>query len=254
MGRQVIIIARYTLMEAMRSRLAWLFIAAAAIGIGLSGFMQELAISEGRQTQLALLGAFLRFAAVFLVATFVATSMVREAADKGLEMLMALPLPRAGYVFGKLVGYGLLALAAALLFGMVSALFAEPHAALLWTASLACELFLVSAFTLLCALTFSQVTGALAAVMGFYLLSRSIAALQLVGQEAVGDSLGQQVMAMVIDSIALLLPHLDRFTRTDWLVYGAAQTSDLFPVVVQTLVYVALLCAASLFDIYRKNI
>lgn len=254
MGRHAAIIARYTLMEALRSRLAWLFIAAAAIGVGLSGFVQELAISEAQQTQLALLGAFLRLAAVFLVATFVATSMVREAADKGLEMLMAMPVPRAGYVYGKLLGYGVLAVGAALLFGLVSALFAQPGAALLWTASLACELFLVAAFTLLCALTFSQVTGALAAVMGFYLLARSIAALQAIGQEAANDSLGQQVMTLVIDAVAMLLPHLDRFTRADWLVYGGASVSDLLPVLVQTLLYAALLGAASLFDIYRKNI
>ena len=50
----------------------------------------------------------LRVASVFLVATFVITSMVREASDKGLELLLALPMPRAVYLAGKLAGFGIL--------------------------------------------------------------------------------------------------------------------------------------------------
>ena len=102
-------IARYTLLEALRNRLLWLLIAAALGAVGLAGFLQELALTESHQLQAALLGAVLRVASVFLVATFVITSMVREASDKGLELLLALPMPRAVYLAGKLAGFGILA-------------------------------------------------------------------------------------------------------------------------------------------------
>lgn len=255
MLQQARTIAYYTLLEALRNRLMWLFALAALAGIGLSGFLQELAITESRQIQVALLAALLRFAAVFLIATFVVTSMVRELNDKGLELALALPLPRAGYLFGKLAGFAALALVPALLFGGLLALFAPAGQTLLWTVSLLGELWIVAAFSLLCVFTFSQVMAALSAVMGFYLLARSIAALQLIGQSAAGDgSLSQRVIGFTIDAVAILLPRLDAFTRTDWLVYHSGSWATLAPLLGQTAIYLALLAGAALFDLYRKNL
>ncbi|MFM2087782.1 MAG: hypothetical protein RLZZ237_2651, partial [Pseudomonadota bacterium] len=68
-----LIIARYTLLEALRSRLLWLFVLAACAALGLSGFLQQLALTESRAVQAALLAAVLRLASAFLLATFVVT-------------------------------------------------------------------------------------------------------------------------------------------------------------------------------------
>jgi len=255
MFKQARTIAFYTLLEALRNRLMWLVVLVALIGIGLSGFLQEIAITESSQIQVALLAAFLRFSAVFLLATFVVTSMVREFNDKGLELVLALQLPRAGYLLGKLAGFAALSLVPALLFGLLTVLLAPAAHAALWTVSLICELWLIAAFSLLCVLTFNQVMAALSASMAFYLLARSVAAFQLIGQGPLSDkSVSQQVINFVIDAIAALLPHLDEFTRTDWLVYHNGNLATLFPLLAQTGIYLALLAGAALFDLYRKNL
>lgn len=255
MIRQARTIAFYTLLEALRNRLIWLFVLVALIGITLSGFLQEIAITESRQIQVALLAAFLRFSAVFLLATFVVTSMVREFNDKGLELVLALPLPRAGYLLGKLTGFAALTLVPALLFGLLTAFFTPPAQAALWTASLICELWIIAGFSLLCVLTFNQIMAALSAVMAFYLLSRSITALQLIGKGPLSDNtLSQRVINGTIDAIATLLPRLDNFTRTEWLVYHTGNWPTLYPLLTQTAIYLALLAGAALFDLYRKNL
>ncbi|MBC7859124.1 MAG: ABC transporter permease [Burkholderiaceae bacterium] len=250
------IIARYTLLEALRNRLIWLLALAALAGIGLSGFLNELALTESREVQAALLAALLRLAGVFLIATFVVTSLVREANDKGLDMLLALPIPRAAYLLGKLAGFGALALLPALLFGALLLFVAPPAQGALWAASLLCELWIVAAFSLLCALSLHQAMPALAAVGGFYLLARSTGALQLLGHGAQGDStsVSQQVIAAGIDLIAALLPRLDQFTRTDWLLYHSGDPHALLAILAQSAIYIALLTTAALFDLYRKNI
>lgn len=255
MLRQIRTIAYYTLLEALRNRLTWLVLLVALAGIGISGFLNEVALTESRQTQAAFLAAFLRFSAAFLMATFVVTSMVREFNDKALELVLALPLPRAGYLLGKLAGFAALTAAPATLFGLLMLFFAPPQQALLWTASLLLELWLVAAFSLLCVLTFQQIMVALSAVMGFYLLARSISALQLIG-DATGNQapLSQQVINFVIDAIAAVLPHLDRFTQTEWLVYHSGTWSMLGGLLMQSAVYLTLLTGAALFDLYRKNI
>lgn len=255
MFRQIRTIAFYTFIEALRNRLVWLIVAVALIAIGLSGFLNELAITESRQIQIALIAAFSRFAAVFLIATFVVTSMVRESNDKGLELILALPLPRAGYLLGKLLGFGTLALIPALLFGALAWIFAPLAQAALWTVSLLCELWLVAAFSLLCVLTFSQVMTALSAAMAFYLAARSVSAFQLIGQDFKGNhSLSQDVISTVINVIATLLPHFDQFTRTEWLVYQSGNWSNLPAILAQSAIFLALITGAALFDLYRKNI
>lgn len=255
MIRQARTIAFYTLLEALRNRLMWLVVLVALVGIGISGFLGEIAITESRQVQVALLAAFLRFSAVFLLATFVVTSMVRELNDKGLELVLALPLPRAGYLLGKLTGFAALALVPALLFGLLTLFFSPPAQVAIWTISLLGELWIVAAFSLLCVLTFNQSMTGLSAVMAFYLLSRSIAAIQLIGKGPLSEnSLSQKVINFVIDAIATLLPRLDDFARTEWLVYHNGTWATLPPLLAQTAIYLALLAGAALFDLYRKNL
>ncbi|MDQ1830348.1 ABC transporter permease [Massilia scottii] len=238
-------IASYTLLEALRNRIAWVLGGLAAGAVALGGFVGQLALTESAALQAALLAALLRVCCVLLVAGFVATSVVREAADKGQELLLALAIPRAAYVLGKLAGFGLVALLPALLFGAMALMLAPPAWCAAWAVSLWCELWIVAAFCLLCVLTLGQVMAALAATLAFYLLARAIGSLQAMAQDAA------PLPRMAMDALAAVLPHLDQFTRSEWLVYGGAQ---LAPVLAQSAIHVTLLGAAALFDFYRKDL
>lgn len=249
MMRPALTIAAYTLLEALRNRLLWVLAVVTLGAVGVSGFLNELALTESRQLQAALLAATLRLAAVFLVTTFVVTSMVREANDKGVELLLAMALPRAAYLFGKLAGFGALAVLPALLFGGLALLFALPAQAALWSLSLLCELWIVAAFSVLCMLTLSQVLPALAAAFSFYLLARVAGAMQLLATAP-----GQPWLNAGVDALAALLPHFDRFTQTAWLVYHTGTWMSLLDIAVQTAIYLCLMIAAALFDLYRKNL
>ncbi|MDN2709638.1 ABC transporter permease subunit [Janthinobacterium sp. SUN118] len=248
-------IARYTVLEALRSRLLWLFVLAACAGAGLAGFLQQLALTESGAVQAALLAAVLRLASVFLLAAFIVTSMAREAADKGLELLLALPMPRWAYLLGKLLGYAALAAVPAVLFGALMSAFAAPAASALWAASLLGELWIVAAFSLLCAASLQQALPALAATGGFYVLARTVGSLQLLahGPQA-GPSWPRQTMAGAVDVLALLLPRLDDFTRTEWLLYATGSWHAAAHIAAQTAIYVTLLASCALCDFYRRNI
>ena len=251
----VLIIARYTLLEALRNRLPWLLLLALAAALCVGGFLGQLALTESRQLQAALVAAVLRLAAVFLIATFVIGSMAREAADKGGDLLLSLALPRAVYLLGKLAGYAALALLPALLFGAAALAYAPADQAALWAASLLGELWIVAAFSLLCALTLNQTLPALSAVCAFYLLARVLTTLQLLGHGGAAQAgPGQRWLTHGLDALALLLPHLDGFARSDWLLYHGGSLADLGAVALQTALSVGLLTAAALFDLYRKNL
>jgi hypothetical protein len=52
----------------------------------------------------------------------------------------------------------------------------------------------------------------------------------------------------------MLLPNLERFTQSEWLVYHTGNLGNLTEIVLQTVIYVILLVTMSLFDLYRKNL
>jgi ABC-type transport system involved in multi-copper enzyme maturation permease subunit len=253
LGPSAFTIARYTVLEALRNRLLWLVLLVLAIGFGATLFLKQIAIAETREIQTAFLAAAFRLAAVFVLAAFIITSQVREANDKVLELLLARALPRPSYFSGKLLGYVLCALALAILFSLPLFLYASGSAVVAWGASLFLELCIVAAASLFCVLTLNQIVVSMAAVFGFYVLARSMAVLQLIGSSRAADGSGWLSGATnrLLDAIAFLLPRLDSFTQTSWLVYGEAPAFAF--VVWQSAVYTALLALAAMFDLYRKN-
>ena len=97
--------------------------------------------------------------------------------------MLSMPVPRATYCAGKLAGFAGISVLLATACGLALAGFAPPAQVALWTASLGLELLIVIAMSLLCVLTFSQITWALSTVIGFYVLSRAMAALHLMAHE-----------------------------------------------------------------------
>jgi ABC-type transport system involved in multi-copper enzyme maturation permease subunit len=246
-------LAKAALLEAFRNRILWLAAVVVVAAFGIAQFLNQVAMTESREIQAALLAALLRVAAVFILATFVITSMLRESSDKVTELLLSLPVPRATYFFGKFAGYALVAAVLALIFALPLALFSHPGGLAAWAVSLFCELLIVTAMSVFCVLSLTQVVPAFAAVAGFYLLSRSMAAMQIIAGAAVDPTLTDRVVNAIVALIALLLPALDRMTQTAWLLESAPGAQTILSLLTQTAIYLMLIGAAALFDLYRKN-
>ncbi|MCC6611462.1 MAG: ABC transporter permease [Burkholderiales bacterium] len=249
-------IARITLLEAARSRLPWLIGLVLLASLAVAGFLQQVALIEVREVQGAIIAALLRACAVFFVVLFVVTSMVREANDKFLELALSQPLPRAGYLLGKFLGFAAVAGVTAVALGLPLLLFASAARVSAWTLSLFGELLIMAAVSLFCVLTLSHVVAALSAVAGFYLLARSIAALQIIARPSEENiALGPRIADWIAHGIALAMPRLDRMTQSAWLTdSGSVVVHDLTSAAAQTAIYVALILAAALFDLYRQEI
>lgn len=248
-------IATYTALEAIRTRYVWLLGLVTLAGFCLAAFSGQLAITESVQIQTVLTAAILRFSMVFLLALFVITSVCREFSDKTVEMMLSLALPRGGYYLGKLAGYALIALLTALPAWLLVLYQSPVLLSVQWGLSLVFELLIVCTACLVFAFSFNQATVAISAFTGFYLLSRSIAAMQLMAQSNLLDqhSLSQQVITGLVNSLAYVLPDLDRYTRSGWLIESTGYTSQLHLLAGQTVIYLLLLSGLALFDLYRKN-
>jgi ABC-type transport system involved in multi-copper enzyme maturation permease subunit len=253
--RKILAIARFTLLEAARSRLLWLVLSALLLVTAASFLIRELAITDSQRIQVAFLATGLRAISVLIATAFIISTLQREFNDKGPALLLALALPRSHYVLGKTLGMSI----AAMLIAFVCALPLLPlvpfAAWLPWMVSLLMESWIIAALSVFCGITLRSVAAGLMFTIGFYLLAKSLATIQLISHASLNAaSLSHRYMTALLDMLALLLPRLDQFAQTRWLVDGIATTPILSALAMQTLIFVALITSAAMFDMYRKNL
>ncbi len=249
-------IAKYSIWEAIRDKfLIFIFMGVIALFL-VSMFIGELAITEGAQMQSALLASALRLFSVFTMGLFVITSMVREFNDKGFELILSHPVPRSSYYFGKFAGFSVVAFLIALMSAGCLCFYAQADLVILWSLSLFCELLIIISLSLLCLFSFNSITISFSVVIAFYILSRSIEAIQLISDSPIiaSSTFSHQFINSLLDIIAYIIPDLYKFTQTGWLIYLSDVKADMLIVAGQTLIYVILLSSIALFDLYRKEL
>src|SRR6185369_6696044 len=230
MNRPTSTVARYVLIEARRSALPWLALACVLAALGLAGFLSKVAITEAAALQASVCAALLRACAVFLVAVHVIASVVREANDKGLELALALPLSRPSWYLGKLLGFVATAALISLLFALPLLAWSAPGDLAAWGLALAAETAVIAAAAMFFATALGQTVAAIGAVLGLYVLARSISAIQAIaGSPLADEGAAGQAARWAIDGLALLLPRLEAMPRGDWLLYGSGTAAELAP-------------------------
>jgi len=253
---QMLTLARYVLLEAFRTRFFGVMMIVVGIGMGIALFLAQVSLTESQAVQSSILAAFLRLSAIYAMSLFVISSMVSEFADRSLHLWLAFPLARSHYLFGKLLGYATVALLLAVILTLVLLTYETHWQTLLWGTALYCELLLIISFSLLCVLSFQQAVPAFSAVAGFYLLARSMGAVQAMSYSPLHNAhtWSDSLLHALSNTLVMLLPSLDRFTLSEWLVYHTGTWEQLGMILVQTLLYLGLLISMSLFDLYRKEI
>jgi ABC-type transport system involved in multi-copper enzyme maturation permease subunit len=253
--QQILAISHYTFFEARRTRLLMLLGFALGAVFTLAFFVSELAVTESLRMQTTFYAAGARLAAVFIVATHVIGSVTREFNDKGLDVLLALDLPRSHYILGKLLGF----LAIGVVIGVIACLpalwMAPPVATAQWGVALVLELAVVIAFSLFCVMAFGQFMPAAAVVLAFYVLARSLTAIRLMSAHPISgaDAISHDIGRWMIEGLALITPALDQWPQTTWLIDAPASWSVVFVLLGEAALYVTLLTAAAMVDFHRRN-
>lgn len=253
--RRIGVIAGLAWLEARRTRLPWLAVGTAGALLLASWFGSSLTITEGHRAQTAFLAAGCRIAAIFVICLHTVGSQVREAQDRGTELLLSLDLSRAHYLAGRSIGLMVVAAAVCTVFWLPVAIVSPGLAALAWLASLILESWVIVAACLFSAVTMAGVLPAAAFALGLYVLARSIGAVVLIATASpfVTPGWSDRVSGALAQGLSLLLPDLARFTRAEWLLETPPGIADLAAVGGQGFACIALLLAAAAFDLYRKN-
>jgi ABC-type transport system involved in multi-copper enzyme maturation permease subunit len=255
MTNRIAALAHYTIVEAVRTRLVVLTVCAIGIIFGASFFVREIAITESTRFQTAFYAATVRYACVFIGALYTISSVAREFHDKGLDVMLALDLPRWHYIVGRLAGFLTVAVLIAGLASLPLVTLASAQPVVQWGMSFALELCVIVALSLFCAVNFNQLLPAFGVVASFYVLARALTAIRLISANPIAhaDAMSHRVMAWLVEALAFVTPSFDSWTRTAWLVDSAATHTALLSIAAQSALFVSLFASAAIFDIYRRN-
>jgi ABC-type transport system involved in multi-copper enzyme maturation permease subunit len=254
MIRQILTLAWITYREALYGKLLWVCLAGMVALAGFADFFGEVVITGAVELQAGLVAWGLRWLGAIALILFCVNSVVREANDKITEMNLALPLRREVIYLGKLCGLLLLAFSFALMSALAESLFAPVGVSALWAGSLFLELTILCSFTLWMVTSTGAAVGSVLLALSFYVLSRAMQGIEAMagGPFFHPDSAYDHFMAGAVKVLGWIMPPLYEYASADWLVNGVFN-GDLFLQSASSAVYVVMLVAAAMIELYRKQ-
>jgi hypothetical protein len=248
----------FILLTALRDRLfpalGGLLLAAAALAL----FAGQATLVEEREAAVVLGAGAARVIVVFGLLIFVTFHVQRLIDSRELEVLLARPLSRERLVLALAAGYG--AVASLLVVGVAGPIIlAAPdrNGGLAFAGSLLLESWIVCALALFAALTLERAVVATLVGAGFYVFGRLASMFVAIAESGRDALIGPKVHSLldwVIIGISMVMPRLDLFGQTRWLVHGVEDGAVVRLMVVQAALYPPLLLAAAMFDLRRKRV
>ncbi len=248
---------RYVWLTAKRDRLFLSVFAALFAVFGLSAFLGNIALVEESQLSLVYAASGARAALVVGFIIFICFHVRRAFENHEIEYMLTRPVTRTGFVVAYWFGFALLALLMCLLLGLII-WFLFPNVAMdglaIWTLMLFLELCLVAAFAVFAALIINSAASAVMLCFGFYLIGRMIGFFLYILESpgVVYDSGLEGYLGLALKGLSAILPRLDLFTHSEWLVYGVSGTVIWLPVI-QAAIFVPLLLSVAIIDFKRRN-
>lgn len=247
---------RYILLTALRD---WLFIGlfvGILLATGISATLGSTAFLEEKQMTLTFASGSSRLILMVGMIVFVCFH-IRNAFDtKEIDVILSRPISRSNLVIAYWLGFALVGFLLCLpiigLMGMIGV--GNIEGFLGWSASLLLEVFLVVALALFSAFTMRSAVTSVIACMGFYVLSRMMAFFIFTSQSGtIGNDAKYVVMKYALVVISTVVPRLDLFGKSEWLVYGFNSSQEWIVFVTQAAIFIPILLLASIADFRRKQ-
>lgn len=247
---------RYILLTALRD---WLFIglmASILLATAICATLGSTAFLEQKEMTLAFASGTVRLILMVGLIVFVCFH-IRNAFDtKEIDVILSRPITRSNLVIAYWLGFAFVAFLLTVPIVGIIALIGVINVGgyFGWAASLLLESFLVVALALFSSFTLRSAVTSVLATMGFYVLSRMMAFFIVTSKSGLVSADFQYVILKhALGAISTMVPRLDLFAKSEWLIYGFNTSEDWMVFVAQVAVFVPLLVLASIVDFRRRQ-
>jgi ABC-type transport system involved in multi-copper enzyme maturation permease subunit len=249
---------RYVLLTALRD---WLFIAiilSLIVAGFISHFMGSTVLVEKNEIAASFTAGSSRIILVIGMIVFVCFHVRRAFENKEIDLMLSRPITRESFVFSYWLGFSVVATIIVATIGLViSTLYSYNTAGLsIWIITMQLEILVVIAFALFASVILKSSVTSVLLSFGFYAVSRMIGFFSYVLEKNQStDFLSFDFYSQKIIWItSYLLPRLDLFCQSKWLVYGVDFSNSAYLVpVIQASITIPLLLTFAAIDFRKKQ-
>ncbi len=243
----------YIMTTALRDRLFLAFLVLTALAASMAVFIGETAVVEKRELSVVYVATATRLILIAGLVLFVCFHIRRSFESREVELMLSRPISRTNFVFAYVVSLVVLSLVAVIIAAIVVGAVTRPDPAglLRWSMSLLLECVIMAMTALFFALALTSAVANVLACFGFYVLARMIGLLTGIAQTTPDEAVLLRFVGWVMEAISVVIPRLDLFGQTAWLIYGVGGEVGFLVIALQGLVFAPLVAAAAVFDIQR---
>lgn len=248
---------RYVLLTALRD---WLFIGlflVLVLACGISIFLGSTALSEQAAMQISFLVSTTRMILVIGLVLFICFHIRRSFENREIDFLISRPISRSTLLFSYFFSFVILSiiLVTPVIFFIYYFFSPNLNGLLLWSFSILAELIIISSFAILASLILKSAVSSVLGCLSFYVISRIMGfAVSTIIVPAKLNNINFNIFVeLLLKAFSALLPRLDQFGQSKWLVYNNVD-SDIFTLIsTQSVIYISLILLMSVFDFNKKQ-
>ncbi len=251
-------IIRYILLTALRD---WLFAGlffAIMLAFALAIFTGSTALTEQQNMSLVLFAGNCRIVLAIGFIVFICFYIRRSFDTKEIDSFLSKPISRLSFILCYWLSFMILIMLAMFpVIAIITLFFSVTLKGLfIWVISLLLELSIVCAFSLLSSIILNSSISSVLSTLGFYIISRLMGFFIFTiydPNSLTHSGYFSNIMTILLKIISTLIPRLDLFAKTDWLIYGLGSILDLWLFLAQAIIFNLILLAMATFDIKRKQ-
>lgn len=250
------VIISYIVTNSFRSKLFLGQICAMILALFLAVFLGDTNLIEEKKAAVTFFAGTERVFLIIGMAIFVCLNIARLFDNKEVDFFLSKSISRESFVFALLSGYVVIAsmLCLATILFLIIFLGVDTIRALSWALSLFLEILLVCAFALLCSLILESSLLAIFSTIGFYLLSRLMSLFTMSVDLPWQANVNSQPLAEnILKILSIAFPRIDMFTQSIWLTGRTINPQEISIILIQTLVFMAIMTFMSFHDIAKKE-
>lgn len=248
---------RYVLLTAIRDRLFVGLLLGIALAAYISSVLGSTAMLEPEQMTLSFTAASARVIIMVGIIVFIGFHMRNAFDAREIDVLLSRPISRTTLVLSYWLGFvvvaSLLVVPTIIMIGVIGTLNTTGY--MLWSASLVLESWLVTSIALFASLTIRSGVGTVLASLAIYTVSRMMGFFLATTKTGILFET-QEINTsarFIMNGISIIVPRLDFFAKSQWLIYGAKSYDDLYFFLLQAVWFIPLLLIASIIDFKRKQ-
>jgi ABC-type transport system involved in multi-copper enzyme maturation permease subunit len=248
---------RYVLLTATRDRLFIGLLVGIMLAAYISSVLGSTAMLETEQMTLSFTAAAARVIIMVGVIVFIGFHMRNAFDAREIDVLLSRPISRTTLVISYWVGFSVVAACLVVpTIILVAVIGTLNHTGFwLWSVSLLLESWLVVSIALFAALTIKSGVGTVLSSLAIYVLSRMMGFfLATTSTTSLFKEHEMNVATQwLMKGIALVVPRLDFYAKSNWLIYGPKSYEEMTLFLLQSAIFIPLLLAASVIDFKRKQ-